>query len=215
MAGEARNARFLPGATALAGSPCTTFRPSEKAVRCAPVTLLHKRGWTRSRHFPLAQVLTHHNEELDHVGGKSANSGQRVGVHPAVTPLLTLDVDVHPSGRSVHQVGSNIQADLNMRNLSGCPPDCRVQRFHPAHTPARGTRCSQNEQPGEKDRCQIQCLVQRFHPARTRSKQNTLLTEIEISTKHQGEKDTGILCSKGSASGNSEVASQQTLPMQR
>ena len=50
-----------------------------------------------------------------------------------------------------------------MRNLSGCPPDCRVQRFH---------------------------------PARTHSKQNTLLTEIEMSTKHQGEKDTGIHCSK-------------------
>ena len=46
-----------------------------------------------------------------------------MGVVSAVAPLLALDVDVHPSGRSVHQECSNIQADLNMRNLSGCPPD--------------------------------------------------------------------------------------------
>ena len=31
--------------------------------------------------------------------------------------------------------------------------------------------------------CQFQCFVQCFHPARAHSKQNTLLTEIEVSTK--------------------------------
>ena len=44
--------------------------------------------------------------------------------------------------------------------------------------------------------CQIQSPVQWSHPARTHSKQNTLLAEIEVSTKHQGKKDTGINCFK-------------------
>ena len=46
-------------------TPLTTFRHSEKIDRSAPVTLSHKRGWTRSRHFHLAQVLTHHKEDFD------------------------------------------------------------------------------------------------------------------------------------------------------
>ena len=79
---EARNVGFFPGTTALASSPCTTSRPSKKVDRCAPATMLHKHRWTlASDIFHLVKVVTHHNEGYDHVGGKSASRGKRVGIH--------------------------------------------------------------------------------------------------------------------------------------
>ena len=45
--------------------------------------------------------------------------------------------------------------------------------------------------------------VQESHSARTDSKQYTLLTEVEKTTFHQGEKDTGIKCAEQIASINS------------
>ena len=49
------------------------------------------------------------------------------------------------------------------------------------------------------------CSVQESRSARTDSKQYTLLTEVEKTTIHQGEKDTGINCSEQIASSNSGV----------
>ena len=53
--------------------------------------------------------------------------------------------------------------------------------------------------------CQIWYSVQQSRSARTHSKQCTLLTEVQKSTKHQGEKDTGINCSEQITSSNSGV----------
>ena len=45
--------------------------------------------------------------------------------------------------------------------------------------------------------------MQESRSARTDNKQHTLLTEVEKTATHQGEKDTGINCSEQIASSNS------------